>query len=44
MRMDFIEERRKGYVVCGLMVLISCLYLFYPDCSLYHYKTLLEKK
>ena len=38
MKMELMSERRKGYVVCGLMVLISCLYLFYLGYSLYHYK------
>lgn len=26
MKMELTDERRKGYLVCTLMVVISCLY------------------
>ena len=27
MKMELTNEKRKGYVVCALMILVSCLYL-----------------
>ena len=27
MKMELTDEKRKGYVVCALMILVSCLYL-----------------
>lgn len=35
MKMEWTDDKRKGYLVCGLMVLISCLYLFYLGYSLH---------
>ena len=29
MKMELTDEKRKGYVVCALMILVSCLYLVY---------------
>lgn len=29
MKMELTNEKRKGYVVCALMILVSCLYLVY---------------
>ena len=29
MKMELTDEKRKGYVVCALMILVSCLYLAY---------------
>ena len=26
MKMELTDEKRKGYVVCALMILVSCLY------------------
>lgn len=31
MKMELTNEKRKGYVVCALMILVSCLYLVYLD-------------
>ena len=35
MKMELTNEKRKGYVVCALMILVSCLYLVYLGYSLY---------
>ena len=35
MKMELTDEKRKGYVVCALMILVSCLYLVYLGYSLY---------
>lgn len=35
MKMELTAEKRKGYVVCALMILVSCLYLVYLGYSLY---------
>ena len=35
MKMELTDEKRKGYVVCALMILVSCLYLAYLGYSLY---------
>ena len=37
MKMELTDEKRKGYVVCALMILVSCLYLAYLgySCLLY---------
>lgn len=35
MKMELADERRKGYVVCALMILLSGLYLVYLGYSLY---------
>ena len=35
MKMELTNEKRKGYVVCALMILVSCLYLVYLEYSLY---------
>ncbi|KAA4248367.1 hypothetical protein F3D17_26790, partial [Bacteroides ovatus] len=32
---EYVDEKRKGYVVCALMILVSCLYLVYLGYSLY---------
>ena len=34
MKMELTDEKRKGYVVCALMILVSCLYLVYLGYSL----------
>ena len=34
MKMELTDEKRKGYVVCALMILVSCLYLAYLGYSL----------
>lgn len=35
MKMELTDEKRKGYVVCALMILVSCLYLAYLGYSFY---------
>ena len=35
MKMELTNEKRKGYVVCALMILVYCLYLVYLGYSLY---------
>ena len=35
MKMELTDEKRKGYVVCSFMILVSCLYLAYLGYSLY---------
>ena len=35
MKMELTVEKRKGFVVCALMILVSCLYLVYLGYSLY---------